>query len=324
MMGTSTDGEAISYEYQQSGPVAEDTPPHLLTRISDVLTAVAYFSIPAEIAYFTYRANLSNLLSRRLVYIASLFVVFITACGTTHAISAIYADQAHMYPPKPVLISRGITGSCLEFQTQKAAAHLPVLLVGELAIVSVTTAAVMALILPSIITMPVRYVQMESSMVELGKRHKSLTKRNEELSRLRLFTESIRTRLLKENIIVTAIELLATQHHFDRVAYIQVHGDSFTLREYPSEERNLPFPDEAIEALQVVMEQVEEKKRIFLRPELLRGSLLNPMSHPIHGIAAIIEHGGYYHDVILLLRHKPGALRDFEEVVGGQMPNLVT
>jgi uncharacterized membrane protein (DUF485 family) len=81
--------------------------PHLLTRLSDILTALAYFSIPIEIAYFSSKARLT----KDLTPIVTLFVLFIAACGTTHVLSAVYADKAHMYPPLPVLVSRGITGA---------------------------------------------------------------------------------------------------------------------------------------------------------------------------------------------------------------------
>ena len=71
----------------------------ILTCISDILVAIAYFAIPTEMLYFYKRLTLSTEgFPAQFKQVLNLFVLFICFCGLTHVIMSI-----HPFHPLPVL-----------------------------------------------------------------------------------------------------------------------------------------------------------------------------------------------------------------------------
>jgi ethylene receptor len=147
-------------------------------KVSDLLIAAAYFSIPLEILYFV--AGLRHLLPFRWVLV--LFGAFIVLCGLTHLLAAF------AYDPHPFLLVLLLTAA--KFLT---------------ALVSFLTAVTLLTLIPQLLRVKVRESLLWLKARELD-REVLLMKRQEEATwHVRMLTREIRRSLDRHTVLYTTL-----------------------------------------------------------------------------------------------------------------------
>ncbi|KAL5208371.1 hypothetical protein ABZP36_032806 [Zizania latifolia] len=147
-------------------------------KVSDLLIAAAYFSIPLEILYFV--AGLRHLLPFRWVLVQ--FGAFIVLCGLTHLLSAF------TYEPHPFMVVLLLTAA--KFLT---------------ALVSFLTAITLLTLIPQLLRIKVRESLLLLKARELD-REVVLMKRQEEASwHVRMLTQEIRKSLDRHTVLYTTL-----------------------------------------------------------------------------------------------------------------------
>ncbi|KAG0535531.1 hypothetical protein BDA96_04G373800 [Sorghum bicolor] len=147
-------------------------------KVSDLLIAAAYFSIPLEILYFV--AGLRHLLPFRWVLVQ--FGAFIVLCGLTHLLAAF------TYEPHPFMVVLLLTAA--KFLT---------------ALVSFLTAITLLTLIPQLLRVKVRESLLWIKARELD-REVVLMKRQEEASwHVRMLTQEIRRSLDRHTVLYTTL-----------------------------------------------------------------------------------------------------------------------
>uniref|UniRef100_A0A0E0K704 histidine kinase n=1 Tax=Oryza punctata TaxID=4537 RepID=A0A0E0K704_ORYPU len=147
-------------------------------KVSDLLIAAAYFSIPLEILYFV--AGLRHLLPFRWVLVQ--FGAFIVLCGLTHLLTAF------TYEPHPFMVVLLLTSA--KFLT---------------ALVSFLTAITLLTLIPQLLRIKVRESLLWLKARELD-REVVLMKRQEEASwHVRMLTHEIRKSLDRHTVLYTTL-----------------------------------------------------------------------------------------------------------------------
>jgi ethylene receptor len=147
-------------------------------KVSDLLIAAAYFSIPLELLYFV--AGLRHLLPFRWVLVQ--FGAFIVLCGLTHLLAAF------TYEPHPFMVVLLLTAA--KFLT---------------ALVSFLTAITLLTLIPQLLRVKVRESLLWIKARELD-REVVLMKRQEEASwHVRMLTQEIRRSLDRHTVLYTTL-----------------------------------------------------------------------------------------------------------------------
>jgi ethylene receptor len=147
-------------------------------KVSDLLIAAAYFSIPLELLYFV--AGLRHLLPFRWVLVQ--FGAFIVLCGLTHLLAAF------TYEPHPFVLVLLLTAA--KFLT---------------ALVSFLTAITLLTLIPQLLRVKVRESLLWIKARELD-REVVLMKRQEEASwHVRMLTQEIRRSLDRHTVLYTTL-----------------------------------------------------------------------------------------------------------------------
>lgn len=168
-----------------------------LNVIFDAIIALAYFSIPIEVAYF-YHSHPTP----KLFWVFVLFFSFIMLCGITHAI--------HALSP---------------FQLPTLHATFKVLC----GLVSVVTAVYLVKFVPAALKLPKYTAYLEYEIQERQASEKSLRNKNEESQRLRSCLEAIRHTLQFSDILVETTSSLCNQFDLESCFFVYYHEGANAL-----------------------------------------------------------------------------------------------
>ncbi|CAL4886054.1 unnamed protein product [Urochloa decumbens] len=167
-------------------------------KVSDLLIAAAYFSIPLELLYFV--AGLRHLLPFRWVLVQ--FGAFIVLCGLTHLLAAF------TYEPHPFMVVLLLTAA--KFLT---------------ALVSFLTAITLLTLIPQLLRVKVRESLLWIKARELD-REVVLMKRQEEASwHVRMLTQEIRRSLDRHTVLYTTLIELSRVLALNNCAVWMPSGD---------------------------------------------------------------------------------------------------
>jgi signal transduction histidine kinase/CheY-like chemotaxis protein len=168
-----------------------------LNIVFDAIIALAYFSIPIEVAYFYHRHP-----TPQLFYVFVLFFSFIMLCGITHAIHAL---------------------SPYELPTLHATFKV---LCG---LVSIITAVYLVRFIPAALKLPNYAAYLEYEIQERQISETTLRNKNEESKKLRSCTEKIRQTLHIQAILQETTSSLATQLDLETCFFIRHRPESKSL-----------------------------------------------------------------------------------------------
>eukprot|EP00127_Corallochytrium_limacisporum_P005019 Clim_evm15s197 gene=Clim_evmTU15s197 len=161
------------------GPISSDAMQWTVF-ISDVLIALSYFAIPAQIMYFM--AHLGNFPYR---YVVGLLEAFILACGLSHLMMA------------------------LEFLDRPRFAYSGASKVAT-AVISVVTAVAMARVIPQILEFPARLTSLEDEVRNRLEVTKALKEENTRFAKFKQFNDTVRS-----SIKVSTVAARATKAFVD-------------------------------------------------------------------------------------------------------------
>ncbi|KAK8511164.1 hypothetical protein V6N13_013581 [Hibiscus sabdariffa] len=151
-------------------------------RVSDLLIAVAYFSIPIELLYFVSCSNVP------FKWVLVQFIAFIVLCGLTHLFNG------WTYGPHP-------------FQLMVALTVFKILT----ALVSCATAITLITLFPLLLKVKVRELLLKKKACDLGREVGIIMKQNETGAHVRMLTQEIRKSLDRHTILYTTmVELSKT------------------------------------------------------------------------------------------------------------------
>ncbi|KAK8507266.1 hypothetical protein V6N13_070053 [Hibiscus sabdariffa] len=151
-------------------------------RVSDLLIAVAYFSIPVELLYFVSCSNVP------FKWVLFQFIAFIVLCGLTHLFNG------WTYGPHP-------------FQLMLALTVFKILT----ALVSCATAITLITLFPLLLKVKVRELLLKKKAWDLGREVGIIMKQNETGAHVRMLTQEIRKSLDRHTILYTTmVELSKT------------------------------------------------------------------------------------------------------------------
>ncbi|KAL6911269.1 hypothetical protein ACP4OV_000074 [Aristida adscensionis] len=171
-------------------------------KVSDLLIAAAYFSIPLELLYFV--AGLRHLLPFRWVLVQ--FGAFIVLCGLTHLLAAF------TYEPHPFMLVLLLTAA--KFLT---------------ALVSFLTAITLLTLIPQLLRVKVRESLLWIKARELD-REVVLMKRQEEASwHVRMLTREIRRSLDRHTVLYTTLIELSRVLALNNCAVWMPSGDKAAM-----------------------------------------------------------------------------------------------
>lgn len=151
-------------------------------RVSDLLIAVAYFSIPIELLCFISCANVP------FKWVLVQFIAFIVLCGLTHLLNA------WTYGPHSFQVTVALT----VFKTLTA-------------LVSCATAITLMTLIPLLLKVKVRELMLKKKTSELGREVGIIMRQKEAAKHVRMLTREIRKSLDRHNILdTTLVELSET------------------------------------------------------------------------------------------------------------------
>lgn len=145
-------------------------------KVSDLLIALAYFSIPIELVYFVSCANLP------FKWVLGQFIAFIVLCGLTHLFAA------WVYEPHSFQLMLALT--IFKFLT---------------ALVSCATSITLVTMIPLLLRVKVRELFLKEKTRELGQEVRLMKKQKEASSHVRMLTREIRKSLDKHTILYTTL-----------------------------------------------------------------------------------------------------------------------
>ncbi|XP_050223643.1 protein EIN4 [Mercurialis annua] len=146
-------------------------------RVSDVLIAVAYFSIPIELLYFISCSNFP------FKWVLLQFIAFIVLCGLTHLLNA-----WTYYGPHSFQLMLSLTIAKL-----------------LTALVSCATAITLLTLIPLLLKWKVREIFLTQNVLELDQEVGIMKKQKEASLHVRMLTREIRKSLDKHNILYTTL-----------------------------------------------------------------------------------------------------------------------
>lgn len=188
----------------------------ILTSVGDILAALAYFTIPAEMFYFIKKQQLSkNLLETQYTWVLYAFVIFILCCGCTHVIMSFYP-----YFPVPII-------NCfMKWVT---------------ALISLYTCYLLYIVIPKVLYFPIHAQNIENENLE-RQLHEHFLQENVNIFRqIREYTKSLNNK--KEKFIYKEVSnILYTQLKFENCLYLYNENEKICKRvSYLPE--NLQCPD---------------------------------------------------------------------------------
>ncbi|XP_077241982.1 signal transduction histidine kinase, hybrid-type, ethylene sensor [Tasmannia lanceolata] len=145
-------------------------------KVSDLLIALAYFSIPVELGYFVSCSNLP------FKWVLGQFIAFIVLCGLTHLFTA------WIYEPHSFHLMLALT--IFKFLT---------------ALVSCATSITLVTMIPLLLRVKVRELFLKRKTRELGREVGMMKKQEEASWHVRMLTQEIRKSLDKHTILYTTL-----------------------------------------------------------------------------------------------------------------------
>lgn len=146
-------------------------------KVSDILIAVAYFSIPLELLYFISCSNVP------FKWVLVQFIAFIVLCGLTHLINAWTYYGPHTFQ---LVLSLTIA----KFLT---------------ALVSCATAITLLTLIPLLLKVKVREIFLRQNVLELDQEVGMMKKKEEASLHVRMLTQEIRKSLDRHTILYTTL-----------------------------------------------------------------------------------------------------------------------
>ncbi|KAK9059016.1 hypothetical protein SSX86_021635 [Deinandra increscens subsp. villosa] len=149
-------------------------------RVSDLLIAVAYFSIPIELLYFVSCSNVP------FKWVLVQFILFIVLCGMTHLLNS-WTYDAH---PFQLMLALTI----FKFLT---------------ALVSFATAITLFTLIPLLLKVKVREFLLKKKFWDLGREMGMIKRQKEAGWHVRMLTQEIRKSLDRHTILYTTLDKLS-------------------------------------------------------------------------------------------------------------------
>ncbi|GKV12478.1 hypothetical protein SLEP1_g23616 [Rubroshorea leprosula] len=229
-------------------------------KVSDILIAVAYFSIPLELLYFISCSNVP------FKWVLVQFIAFIVLCGLTHLITAWTYYGPHTFR---LVLSLTIA----KFLT---------------ALVSCATAITLLTLIPLLLQVKVRELFLRQSVLELDQEVGMMKKQEEASLHVRMLTQEIRKSLDRHTILYTTLVELSKTLNLHNCA-VWMPNENRTVMHLIHEQRASPSRNSqhSISIDDPDVREIKSNKGVrILRPESALG-LASGVLNEAGSVAAI-------------------------------------